>query len=77
MSTQAKVLTVNEPAEHLRVHPSTLYRLLNKQQLPAFKIGNDWRFNVEAIDRWRMVPFSTRHRERQLMAYIERRIVPT
>jgi hypothetical protein len=21
--------------------------------LPAFRVGSDWRFNVEAIDRWR------------------------
>ncbi len=54
MGTEAKVLTVNELAEYLRVHRSTLYRLLKKQQLPAFRIGSDWRFNVEAIDRWRM-----------------------
>jgi excisionase family DNA binding protein len=39
--------------EYLRVHRSILYRLLKKQQLPGFKIGSDWRFNVEAIDKWR------------------------
>jgi excisionase family DNA binding protein len=54
MRSEAKVITVGELAEYLRVHRSTLYRLLKKHQLPAFKIGSDWRFNVEAIDRWRM-----------------------
>jgi excisionase family DNA binding protein len=54
MRAEAKVITVGELAEYLRVHRSTLYRLLKKQQLPGFKIGGDWRFNVEAIDRWRM-----------------------
>jgi excisionase family DNA binding protein len=54
MPTGAKVITINELAEYLRVHRSTLYRLLKKGQLPGFKIGSDWRFNVEAIDRWRM-----------------------
>jgi excisionase family DNA binding protein len=54
MRPQAKVITVGELAEYLRVHRSTLYRLLKKQQLPGFKIGSDWRFNVEAIDQWRM-----------------------
>jgi excisionase family DNA binding protein len=54
MRSEAKVITVGELAEYLRVHRSTLYRLLKKQQLPGFKIGSDWRFNVEAIDRWRM-----------------------
>jgi excisionase family DNA binding protein len=54
MRPDAKVITVGELAEYLRVHRSTLYRLLRKQQLPGFKIGSDWRFNIEAIDRWRM-----------------------
>jgi excisionase family DNA binding protein len=54
MRAEAKVITVGELAEYLRVHRSTLYRLLKKQQLPGFKIGSDWRFNVEAIDQWRM-----------------------
>jgi hypothetical protein len=27
--------------------------LLKKRQLPAFKVGRDWRFNLESIDRWR------------------------
>jgi len=27
---------------------------LKKGQLPGFKIGSDWRFNVEAIDQWLM-----------------------
>ena len=54
MGQEAKVITIGELAEYLRIHRSTLYRLLKKQQLPGFKIGSDWRFNVEEIDRWRM-----------------------
>ena len=54
MRPEAKVITVGELAEYLRVHRSTLYRLLKKGQLPGFKIGSDWRFNLEVIDKWRM-----------------------
>lgn len=54
MPSATKVLTVNELAEYLRVHRSTIYRLLKKGQLPGFKIGSDWRFNVEVIDEWRL-----------------------
>src|ERR1039458_4194046 len=54
MASSTKVLTVNELAEYLRVHRSTIYRLLKKGQLPGFKIGSDWRFNVEVIDEWRL-----------------------
>ena len=50
---KGKVLTVQEVSTYLRVHPSTIYRMLKKNQLPAFRVGSDWRFTIEAIDRWR------------------------
>jgi excisionase family DNA binding protein len=46
------VMTLEEVAEFLRVHPSTVYRLLKKRKIPAFKMGADWRFNLESIERW-------------------------
>jgi len=39
---------------YLKVHPSTIYRLLKRKQIPAFHVGSDWRFNIEMIDRWRL-----------------------
>jgi excisionase family DNA binding protein len=47
-----RVLTLEEAAAYLRVHPSTVYRLLRSHQLPGFRIGRDWRFNQDSIDRW-------------------------
>jgi excisionase family DNA binding protein len=46
------VLTLEEVAQFLRVHPSTIYRLLRKRSIPAFKLGADWRFNLESIEKW-------------------------
>ena len=54
MQTGDRVLTVGELSEYLRVHPSTIYRLLKERRLPGFRVGSDWRFNMEAIDKWRM-----------------------
>lgn len=48
------VLTLLEVADLLRVHPSTIYRLVKRRELPAFKVGTDWRFNRRAIDAWRL-----------------------
>ena len=48
------VLTVKELSDYLKVHPSTIYRQLKRGNLPAFKVGSDWRFNIESIDRWRL-----------------------
>jgi excisionase family DNA binding protein len=46
-------MTVKDLAGYLRIHPSTIYHQLKLGQLPAFKVGSDWRFNRESIDRWR------------------------
>jgi excisionase family DNA binding protein len=48
-----RVLTVKEVANYLHVSRHTIFRLLKRHELPAFKIGTDWRFNVEQIDGWR------------------------
>lgn len=48
------VMTLEEVANYLRVHPSTIYRLVKRGKLPAFKVGSDWRFNLESIDHWRL-----------------------
>ena len=46
------VLTIDEVAQLLRVHPATIYRLLKKKGIPAFRVGFDWRFSWEAVEAW-------------------------
>jgi excisionase family DNA binding protein len=50
----SKVMTVREVSGYLRVHRTTIYRLLKRNRIPAFRMGSDWRFSIEAIDRWRL-----------------------
>ena len=45
-------MTTAELADYLRIHPCTVYKLLRRQKIPAFKIGTDYRFNREQIDKW-------------------------
>jgi excisionase family DNA binding protein len=54
MVTQSRLVTVKELSNYLRVHPSTIYRLLKRGDFPGFKLGSDWRFSLEAIDHWRV-----------------------
>jgi len=42
-------MTLQQVAEYLLCHPSGL---LKKKQIPAFKLGKDWRFFRSAIDEW-------------------------
>lgn len=53
MHSMHDVMTGRELAEYLKVHPSTIYRLLKQGRIPVFKVGSDWRFNRESIDKWR------------------------
>ena len=43
--TPKDVLTVEEVAEYLRIHPYTVRRLARTGKLPGFKVGGQWRFN--------------------------------
>jgi excisionase family DNA binding protein/PAS domain S-box-containing protein len=49
-----RLLTVKEVAAYLRVNQTTIYRLVRKSQIPSFKVGGDWRFNLDSIDEWRL-----------------------
>jgi excisionase family DNA binding protein len=51
-SPKSQVLTALELAEFLRIHPTTVYKLAKKGELPAFKVGGDWRFNRASIEKW-------------------------
>jgi excisionase family DNA binding protein len=47
-----EVMTTREVAAYLHCHPTTLYRLFERGEIPAFKLGNDLRFLRSAIDEW-------------------------
>jgi excisionase family DNA binding protein len=53
MPLNIKLMTVEEVSQYLHIHCSTVYRLLKRGQIPAFRVGSDWRSNIEAIDVWR------------------------
>jgi excisionase family DNA binding protein len=46
------IFTIKELSDHLRVHPTTIYRLLRQGRLPGFRVGSNWRFNRAAIEQW-------------------------
>jgi excisionase family DNA binding protein len=49
-----KLMTLEQVAEYLNVDRFTVYRLLSKKALPAFKVGNQWRFKRKMIEAWLM-----------------------
>jgi excisionase family DNA binding protein len=47
-----QLLTLEQVAEYLNVDKFTVYRLLSDKDLPAFKVGNQWRFKRRLIENW-------------------------
>jgi excisionase family DNA binding protein len=52
MESNGEILTIAELSVHLRVHPTTIYRLLREGRIPGFRVGSAWRFSRSAIERW-------------------------
>ena len=51
-ATPRRIMTATEVADYLNVHKGTIYRMARIGKIPAFKIGDDWRFDKDAIDKW-------------------------
>ena len=52
MASAEEILTISELSAHLRVHPTTIYRLLREGRIPGFRVGSAWRFSRAAIEVW-------------------------
>lgn len=50
--TQDNILTIENLSSYLKIPKSTLYKLAQDGKLPGQKIGKDWRFRRDVIDRW-------------------------
>ncbi len=46
------LMTVEEAAQYLRFHPSTVYRLVRLGKLPAVKVGKQWRLDRVTLEGW-------------------------
>jgi excisionase family DNA binding protein len=45
-------LTTEEVLSYLKITPRTIYRLIRSGELPAVRIGRQWRFRRGDLDRW-------------------------
>ena len=44
-----EILTANQVAELLQIHPRTVYKLVKQGSLPGRKFGGGWRFSKAEI----------------------------
>ena len=45
-------LTTEEVLGYLKTTPRTIYRLIRSGELPAVRIGRQWRFRRADLDQW-------------------------
>ncbi len=46
------IFTLKELSNYLKISELSVYRLLKIGKIPAFKVGQQWRFKKPSIDRW-------------------------
>ena len=50
-----KLLTLSEVATILKISKRTLHRMIQHQQIPAFKVGGQWRILESRFQEWMQV----------------------
>jgi len=52
MADSREVMNIRQASQYLGVSPDTLYKYVGEQSIPAFKLGNRWRFKKSRLDQW-------------------------
>jgi excisionase family DNA binding protein len=47
-----EVMDIRQATEYLAISPDTLYKYASEVYVPAFKLGNRWRFKRSRLDEW-------------------------
>ena len=52
MAESREVMNIRQASQYLGVSPDTLYKYVYEEKIPAFKLGNRWRFKKSRLDQW-------------------------
>lgn len=52
MGESPEVMNIRQASEYLGVSPDTLYKYVSEERIPAFKLGNRWKFKKTILDSW-------------------------
>jgi excisionase family DNA binding protein len=47
-----EVMDIRQASDYLGISPDTLYKYASESFIPAFKLGNRWRFKKSRLDEW-------------------------
>ncbi len=51
-TSKTELMTAIETCRYLKITQRTLYRYLRSRQIPAFKLGKEWRFVRSDLEQW-------------------------
>jgi len=66
------ILTAEEVARYLRISETTVYRQAEKGILPGFKIGRQWRFRKEELEKFIENSSSWKKRMEELLTQFQK-----
>jgi excisionase family DNA binding protein len=52
MADAREVMNIRQASQYLGISPDTLYKYASKEVIPAFKLGNRWKFKKSILDGW-------------------------
>ncbi len=52
MAESPEVMNIRQASQYLGVSPDTLYKYVSEERIPAFKLGNRWKFKRSILDSW-------------------------
>jgi excisionase family DNA binding protein len=52
MADAPEVMNIRQASEYLGVSADTLYKYVYEEKIPAFKLGNRWKFKKTILDQW-------------------------
>ena len=52
MADAREVMNIRQASQYLGISPDTLYKYVSEESIPAFKLGNRWKFKKSILDTW-------------------------
>jgi excisionase family DNA binding protein len=52
MADAREVMNIRQASQYLGISPDTLYKYVSEETIPAFKLGNRWKFKKSILDSW-------------------------
>ncbi|MGC2321955.1 MAG: helix-turn-helix domain-containing protein [Terriglobales bacterium] len=52
MAESREVMNIRQASQYLGISPDTLYKYVYEEKIPAFKLGNRWKFKKTILDAW-------------------------